>query len=75
MTFESVPFCVLTADQHPDHDTIADYRKRHLSALCGLFVQVLRLCQEAGLVKLGHASLDGMKMRANASRHKAMSYG
>jgi transposase len=73
-TWDSVPFRVIAADQHPDHDTIAEFRRRHLSALAELFVQVLRLCQAAGLVKLGHVALDGTKMRANASRHKAMSY-
>ena len=65
----------MAADQHPDHDTIAEFRRRHLQALSRLFVQVLRLCQQAGLVKLGHVALDGTKMRANASKHKAMSYG
>lgn len=74
-TYESVPFRVMAADQHPDHDTIAEFRRRHLQALSRLFVQVLRLCQQAGLVKLGHVALDGTKMRANASKHKAMSYG
>jgi transposase len=73
-TYDSVPFRVIAADQHPDHDTIAEFRRRHLAALSGLFVQVLRLCQKAGLVKLGHVSLDGTKMKANASKHKAMSY-
>lgn len=74
-TYESVPFRVLAANQHPDHDTIADFRKRHLDALSGLFLQVLAICQRAGLVKLGHVSFDGTKVRANASKHKAMSYG
>ena len=74
-TYHSVAFRILTADQHPDHDTIASFRKRHLKALAGLFVQVLRLCQKAGLVKLGHVALDGTKVKANASKHKAMSYG
>jgi transposase len=74
-TYEEVPFRVLTADQHPDHDTIAEFRRRHLLALSALFLQVLRLCREAGLVRLGHVALDGTKMRANASKHKAMSYG
>jgi transposase len=73
-TYEDVAFRVLAADSHPDHDTIADFRQRHLRALVGLFVQVLGLCRQAGLVKLGHVSLDGTKVRANASRHKAMSY-
>jgi transposase len=74
-TYESVPFRVLAADQHPDHATIAEFRRRHLEALARLFVQVLRLCEKAGLVRLGHVALDGTKMRANASKHKAMSYG
>jgi transposase len=73
-TFTQVPFRVITADQHPDHDTIADFRKMHLKALAGLFVDVLQLCQKAGLVKLGHIALDGTKVKANASKHKAMSY-
>jgi len=74
-THESVAFRVLSANQHPDHDTIAEFRRRHLRALSGLFVQVLQLCQRAGLVRLGHVALDGTKLRANASKHKAMSYG
>ena len=65
---------MLAADQHPDHDSIAEFRKRHLPALAGLFVQVLKLCQTAGLVTLGHVALDGTKVKANASKHKAMSY-
>lgn len=73
-TYEDVAFRVLAGDQHPDHDCIADFRKRHLAALGGLFVQVLQLCQKAGLVKLGHIAIDGTKMKANASKHKAMSY-
>ena len=72
--YEQVPFRVLTAEQQPDHDTIAYFRRRHLAALSALFVQVLRLCQKAGMVKLGHVSLDGTKVKANASKHKAMSY-
>lgn len=74
-THHWIPFRVLTANQHPDHDTIAEFRKRHLKHLADLFVQVLRLCQKAGLVKLGHISLDGTKVKANASKRKAMSYG
>jgi hypothetical protein len=73
-TYEEVPFRVLSGDRHPDHDTIAEFRKRHLKALGELFVQILLLCKEAGLVKLGHVSLDGTKIAANASKHKAMSY-
>jgi transposase len=74
-TYHSVPFRVLSADQHPDHDTIASFRQQHLKALSSLFVQVLQLCQKVGLVRLGHVALDGTKLRANASKHKAMSYG
>jgi transposase len=74
-TYEDVAFRVLAADQHPDHDSLAEFRKRHLAALAGLFVEGLRLCQAAGLVKLGHVALDGTKIKANASKHKAMSYG
>jgi hypothetical protein len=59
----------------PDFRTISDFRKRHLKALSGLFKQVLHLCEKAGLVKLGHVALDGTKIKANASKHKAMSYG
>ena len=73
-SYEEVGYRVLCAEQHPDHDSIAEFRKRHLKALAGLFVQVLRLCQKAGLVKLGHVALDGTKVKANASKHKAMSY-
>jgi transposase len=72
---ERVDFLAITAMQTPDFRTINDFRTRHLGALQGLFVQVLRLCQEAGLVKLGHVALDGSKVKANASKHKAMSYG
>ena len=74
-TYHQVPFRVITGDQHPDHDTIAEFRKRHLKTLSGLFVKALRLCQKVGLVKLGHVSVDGTMVRANTSRHKAMSYG
>ena len=74
-TYDEVPYRVLAADQHPDHDSLAEFRRRHLDALAGLFVQVLQLCQAAGLVKLGHVALDGTKIKANASKHKAMSYG
>jgi transposase len=73
-TYEDVAFRYLSGDQHPDHDTIAEFRKRHLEALSGLFTQALLLCSEAGLVKLGHVAIDGTKIKANASKHKAMSY-
>lgn len=72
---EDVAFRVLAANQRPDFRTLSDFRKQHLPALAELFVQVLQLCQRAGLVKLGHIALDGTKVKANASKHKAMSYG
>src|SRR5579863_2320269 len=72
---ERFDFAAVTGMQRPDFRTISDFRKRHSEALEGLFVQVLRLCREAGLVKLGHVALDGTKLKANASKHKAMSYG
>jgi len=74
-TYEDIAFRILAAGYHPDHDTIADFRKTHLGALKGLFLQILILCKEAKLVKLGHVALDGTKIKANASKHKAMSYG
>ena len=73
-TFEDMAFRYLSGDQHPDHATIAEFRKRHLEALSGLFTQALLLCSEAGLVKLGHVSIDGTKIKANAGKHKAQSY-
>jgi transposase len=72
---ERLDVMAVTGMQRPDFRTISDFRKRHLEALTGLFVQVLRLCRKAGLVKLGHVALDGTKLAANASKHKAMSYG
>lgn len=71
---EAVDFRILAAGQQPDFRTIAAFRARHLDALEGLFQQVLELCREAGLVQLGHVAVDGTKVRANASKHKAMSY-
>lgn len=71
---QRVDFMAVTGRQRPDHRTINDFRRRHLAALGGLFGQVLKLCQRAGLVKLGHVALDGTKIKANASKHKAMSY-
>ena len=73
--WDEVPFRVLSADSHPDHSSVSEFRRRHLGALADLFVQVLILCRQAGLVKLGHVALDGTKVKANASKHKAMSYG
>jgi len=70
-----VDFMAVTAMEKPDFRTIAVFRKTHLESLATLFAQVLKLCQKAGLVKLGHVALDGSKFRANASKHKAMSYG
>jgi len=72
---ERVDMMAVTGLNRPDFRTISDFRKRHLGALSALFVQVLRLCQAAGLVKLGHVAVGGTKLRANASKHKAMSYG
>jgi len=72
--WEDAAFRVLTGNQQPDHSRISDFRRRHLGALAGLFVQVLKVCQKAGLVSLGHVALDGTKIRANASKHKAMSH-
>ena len=72
---ERLDFLAVTAMQKPDHHTICLFRKRHLEALSGLFVQVLKLCERAGLVRLGHVALDGSKFRANASKHKGTNYG
>jgi transposase len=72
---ERADFMMIVALDPPDFRTISDFRKRHLEALAGLFVQVLKLAEAAGLVKLGHVALDGTKIKANASKHKAMSYG
>lgn len=71
---ERVDFMAVTGMQRPEHRTICEFRRRHLVALGGLFVQVLKVCQRLGLVKLGHVALDGTKIKANASKHKAMSY-
>jgi transposase len=71
---EDIAFRVLAANNTPDFRTISDFRKDHLKALAGLFLQVLKLCQKAGMVKLGHVAIDGTKIKANASKHKAMSY-
>ena len=71
---ERVDFMAIVALDAPDFRTISEFRRRHLAALSALFVQVLKLCARAGLVKLGHVALDGTKIKANASKHKAMSY-
>src|ERR1700677_2142923 len=71
---ERVDFMSIVGLDPPDFRTISEFRKRHLSVLSALFWQVLRLCERAGLVRLGHVALDGTKIKANASKHKAMSY-
>lgn len=73
-TYEDVATRYITGDQHPFFTRIAAFRREHLAALGQLFVQAVRLCRRAGLVQLGHVSLDGTKIKANASKHKAMSY-
>jgi len=74
-TYEDLAFRWLSADQHPDHNTIARFREKNLDVLEGLFIQGLKIAERLGLVKLGRVALDGTKVRANASKHKAMSYG
>jgi transposase len=71
---ERVDFMMIVAGDPPDFRTISEFRRRHLKALAELFVQVLKLAEKAGLVKLGHVALDGTRIKANASKHKAMSY-
>jgi transposase len=71
---ERADFMMIVAGDPPDFRTISEFRRRHLKALAALFVQVLRLAEKAGLVRLGHVALDGTKIKANASKHKAMSY-
>jgi transposase len=73
-TYEAVPFRFIAGNQHPDHDTLATFRRTFLPELKDLFVQVLLLAQETGVLKLGTISLDGSKMHADASRHQAVSY-
>jgi transposase len=73
-TYDSVAFRYLAADQHPDHDTIANFRRQHLKALGSLFLQALCLCHRAGLVKLGNVALDGTKILANASTHRSVTH-
>ena len=71
---ERADFMMIVAGDPPDFRTISEFRRRHLKALAELFVQVLKLAEKAGLVKLGHVALDGTRIKANASKHKAMSY-
>jgi len=72
--YEDLAFRVLTGNQQPDHSRISEFRRRNLDDLKDLFIQILRLCQKAGMVSLGHVALDGTKVQANASKHKAMSH-
>jgi transposase len=73
-TYDSVAFRYVAANQHPDHDTIANFRKRFLKELSALFVQILNVAQQMGVLKLGKVSLDGTKVHANASKHSALSW-
>jgi len=73
-TYDSVAFRFITGNEHPDHDTIATFRRRFLSEIERLFVEVLKLAGEMGLPKMGTVALDGTKIHANASRHSALSY-
>src|SRR6266568_2200498 len=73
-TYDSVAFRFIAANDHPDHDTIATFRRRFLKEIEGVFVQVLELAREMGMLKLGTVALDGTKIHANASRHSALSY-
>src|SRR5690606_20472410 len=74
-TYDSVAFRFIAVNEHPDHDTIATFRRRFLGDIERLFVEVLALAREAGMLKLGTVALDGTKVQANASRHSALSYG
>jgi transposase len=73
-TYDSVAFRFIAANDHPDHDTIATFRRRFLKEIEALFVQVLLLAREIGVLKMGTVALDGTKIHANASRHSALSY-
>jgi transposase len=73
-TYDSVAFRFIAANEHPDHDTIATFRRRFLPEIEVLFVQVLGMAREMGVLKLGTVALDGTKIHANASRHSALSY-
>ena len=73
-TWDSVAFRYVAANSHPDHDTIAAFRKRFVGELGDLFIQILMMGRSMGLLKLGTVSLDGTKVQANASRHKALSW-
>lgn len=72
--FEDVSFIVLAGGEKPDFRTVNEFWRRHIKSLPGIFVQIIQLCEKAGLVSLKHVALDGTKINANASKHKAMSY-
>jgi transposase/IS5 family transposase len=74
-TYDSVAFRYITANTHPDHDTIAEFRKRFLPELTRIFVEILAIARQMKVFKLGKVSIDGTKIEANASKHKALSYG
>ena len=74
-TYDSVAFRYIAGNTHPDHDTIATFRRRFLPHLKGIFVQILQIAHEMNILRLGAVSLDGTKVKANASKHKALSYG
>ncbi len=74
-TYDSVAFRYITSNQNPEHDTISDFRRRFLSELQGFFEQILLIAAESGLLKVGRVSVDGTKIKANASKHHALSYG
>src|SRR5208337_3936124 len=73
-TYDSIAFRYIAANTHPDHDTIAVFRRRFLAELKRLFVQILQIAHTMNVLKLGSVSLDGTKVKANASKHKALSY-
>src|SRR6202521_4688078 len=74
-TYDSVAFRFIAGNEHPDHDTIAAFRKRFIEQIKDLFVEVLKLARTMGMLKVGTVALDGTKIHANASRHSALSYG
>lgn len=74
-SYSCIDFRYIAANQHPDHDTIANFRKRFLPELKSLFLQILIIAREMGIAKIGKVSLDGTKIKANASKHKALSWG
>ena len=74
-TYDSVAFRFVAADEHPDHDTLNTFRKRFLKEIAGLMVQVLLIARTLGVLQLGNIALDGSKLKANASKHSALSYG